>query len=233
MNLLPDIFLVFTINTQLSNKFANQSLDWMTLVNASASATMSWLGFWLLFCGGVFIQNCDHHWWCTVSLSDLKEGVIMNLSFFALSAIVEILAHSALVANSNNWRGATTIALHTWMHNLWVFWFFDNLLWNQFIENFWHLFVELLLDQALDGCARHVFGCTSSALAFLAFLALSFDRLTCELCFYIDSGNVNNRNVRWLNWLDVFLLRNFFNDRLLRNHLNWLFNGVFSWLDYT
>ena len=80
---------------------------------------------------------------------------------------------------------------------------------------------------------RHVFGCTSSALAFLALLALSFDRLTCELCFYIDSGNVNNGNVRWLNWLDVFLLRNFFNDRLLRNHLNWLFNGVFSWLDYT
>lgn len=44
----------------------------------------------------------------------------MFLGVFAFLTVIEIFADAALVANSNNWSNATTVALNALVYLIWV-----------------------------------------------------------------------------------------------------------------
>lgn len=58
----------------------------------------------------VLINDGEHGLWALMRLVDLEEWMIMGLSLFAHGTVVEVLADTALVANSLDRVHATTIA---------------------------------------------------------------------------------------------------------------------------
>jgi hypothetical protein len=77
----------------------------------SLGISVSWLSF--------FIENGNHNSGRTTCFLNLKEGMIVVKFFFAVRAVVEVLADSALVTDSKDRRLTATIARNTNM-NYWL-----------------------------------------------------------------------------------------------------------------
>lgn len=79
--------------------------------------SLSWLSF--------FIENGNHDSGCTTSFFNLQKGMIVIEFFFAVCAVVEVFADSALVTDSYDGRFTTTITRNTNVSdNLFSYWLF-------------------------------------------------------------------------------------------------------------
>ena len=60
----------------------------------------------------IFIDGSDDDGWRILGLGDLEEGVLVRLSLLAGLAVVEVLAHRALVPDSDYWVQPATVTGH-------------------------------------------------------------------------------------------------------------------------
>lgn len=104
----------------------------------------------------------DHREWLLFRIADLKEWMLMLKTFLTHAAIVKVLADTALVAYSIDWRFTTTITSDV-MHGT----FFNNnsflflqvkvLASEQLIKDLLGLFVKFVLDEVLKCFTRDSF----------------------------------------------------------------------------
>jgi hypothetical protein len=130
----------------------------------------------VLSSSAIFVEDSDNHSWSLTLVSNLQEGVVVTEVFFALSAVVEVLADSALVSNAFDRGLTTTIALNRSVLNLRFFGLFvgvfTSLHLHELVENTGDGFLELGLDKALDGFTGQIFGSSTATFSFLSFLTL-------------------------------------------------------------
>lgn len=68
-----------------------------------------------------FFKHGNHDVWGASSLADLEEGMFMTQTLFAVSAVVEVFADTALVAQPADRFGATAVTANALMDSLSVF----------------------------------------------------------------------------------------------------------------
>ena len=57
----------------------------------------------------IFIDASDDYLRCIFRSHNLDEWVLMTKAFFANFAVVEVLAHAALVSNTNDWMDTASV----------------------------------------------------------------------------------------------------------------------------
>ena len=113
----------------------------------------------------LFVKDGHHNCGCAICLLYLEEGMIVIKFFFAIRTVIEVLADSALVTNSDDRRLAATIAGNTNVSNNllrnWLFGLFslrnletDAFVFQQLVENDARLFFKFLLHQSLQRLSR-------------------------------------------------------------------------------
>jgi hypothetical protein len=85
---------------------------------ASTSSMTVTLTSFLFFLFSLFRKYSHHHDRVLTRVLDSQEGMRMRKSLFAFRAVVEVLANTALVANSKDRANITTITLDVFMNDL-------------------------------------------------------------------------------------------------------------------
>lgn len=146
--------------------------------STAASAASSHLSL-RLESRSILVEHGDHGVWSTVALPDLEHGVLVRHALLAVGAVVEVLAHGALVADTLDRTDTAAIALNVVVDNLLVVFVknfilgvgetLDILLLDKILEDLLGLFLQFGLDQIFKSLAGDSLGGS------LVFLALSFD----------------------------------------------------------
>ena len=124
----------------------------------------------LLVLGVIFlllIKDGDKDIWGSTSLLDLQEWVLMVESLLTELAVVEVLQHTALVADSHNWANTAPIASHIGVDNLALGDLFIGLLgfWHgttkilglqELMEDLSGLLLQFSVDQVLERLSGHL-----------------------------------------------------------------------------
>lgn len=85
---------------------------------ASTSSMTVTLTSFLLFLFSLFGKYSHHHDRVLTRVLDSQEGMRMGKSLFTFRAVVEVLANTALVANSKDRANITTVTLDVFMNDL-------------------------------------------------------------------------------------------------------------------
>jgi hypothetical protein len=95
--------------------FARSSMR--NTVASTSSMTVTLTSF-LLFLFSLFGKYSHHHDRVLTRVLDSQEGMRMGKSLFTFRAVVEVLANTALVANSKDRANITTVTLDVFMNDL-------------------------------------------------------------------------------------------------------------------
>lgn len=133
----------------------------------------------------ILVEDSDNHGGGTTVLSDLEEGVVVTEIFFALGAVVKVLADGTLVTNTFNGGSATAIALDIGVLDNRVLGLFAGVFilgngdLHELVKDAGNGLLELSLNKALNGLSGHILCSITAALTFLtllAFLSLAVGR---------------------------------------------------------
>lgn len=155
----------------------------------------------LIFSEG-FWKNSDHYVRDALGVFDLQEGVVMCQTLFTISAVVEVLADSALITDAKNRSLAAAVTdylVDTWFGHMKILGLFNTL--NRSLEDLSEdilgLVLKLRLNEVLEGFAVH-------ALVATVLLSLFPESLLGWLGGRVD--NLLNYRLRWLGLhLDRFV----------------------------
>ena len=150
----------------------------MTTVTLATVSLPGAIRFLLLFLSlsSFFVKDSNHHRRSLTSISDLEEGVIVTEVLFALGAVVEVLANSALVADSCDGCFAAAVTFDVGVLDLGILGLLFIVvtgLFHKLVKDSGDGFLKLGLDKALDGFVGHVLGSIASTLSFFT-LFLTF-----------------------------------------------------------
>lgn len=107
--------LLFDKGFENFEPFARSSVR--NTVASTSSMTVTLTSF-LLFLFSLFGKYSHHHDRVLTRVLDSQEGMRMGKSLFTFRAVVEVLANTALVANSKDRANITTVTLDVFMNDL-------------------------------------------------------------------------------------------------------------------
>jgi hypothetical protein len=173
------------VDSHLSEEVFDHVLPGATVVTTVATVTVTVVSpltavvghlLFVLSSSTIFVEDCDDHSGGLTLISDLEEGVVVTEVFFALGAVVKVLADGTLVANAFDGGLTTTIALNRGVLDdrilRLLISFLTSFHLHELVEDTGDGILKLGLDKALDGCTGHIFCSTTATFSFLSFLTL-------------------------------------------------------------